>query len=203
MIGVMLQRDAEGRDLLVRRGLRLEYATLGWNVIGVPILFVSAAAAGSAALVAFGLDSAIEIFASTVVIWELNGNPHPDRTRKATRLIGGAFLALAAYLTVQAAVTISIGHRASQSPVGMAWIALTAIVMFSLAAGKRRTGAALDNPVLQTEAKVTVIDGLLAVSVLVGLALNATLGWWWADTAASLVIVGYGITEGIHTLRAD
>ena len=147
------------------------------------------------------LDSAIEIFASTVVIWELNGDPHPDRTRKATRLIGAAFLGLAGYLTAQATATIAIGHHADQSPVGMAWLAMTAVVMFTQAAGKRRTGNALENPVLVTEAKVTVIDGLLAVSVLTGLALNAALGWWWADTTASLVIVGYGITEGHHALK--
>ena len=193
--------EIERRATLVQRGLRLEYATLAWNVVGVPILFASAAVAGSAALVAFALDSTIEIFASTVVIWELNGDPHPDRTRKATRLIGLAFLALAAYLLVQAAVTIAIGHRPDQSPVGMVWIGATALVMFTLAAGKRSTGTALGNPVLLTEAKVTVIDGLLAVSVLAGLALNAAAGWWWADTAASLVIVVYGLREGIHALR--
>ena len=196
---------ANGNDAarlgLVRRGLHLEYATLAWNVIGVPVLFASAAVAGSAALVAFALDSTIEIFASTVVIWELNGDPHPSRTRKATRMIGVAFLALAAYLVLQAVVTVAVGHRPDQSPVGIAWLAVTAAVMFSLAAGKHRTGTSLGNPVLVAEAKVTVIDGVLAVSVLVGLVLSATAGWWWADTAASLVVVAYGIREGVHALR--
>lgn len=199
----MLRDDAKDRVGLVRRGLRLEYLTLGWNVVAVPVLFASAIAARSAALVAFGLDSAIEIFASTVVIWELNGDPHPDRTRRGTRLIGVAFLALAAYLTVQAVVTIAVGHRPHHSPVGMVWIALTAAAMFALAAGKRHTGKALESPVLSTEAKVTVIDGLLALSVLAGLALNAVAGWWWADTSASLIIVAYGIKEGIHAFRSD
>ncbi len=200
----MIRPVAEGTDVeragLVRRGLRLEYATLAWNLVGVPILFASAVVAGSTALVAFALDSSIEIFASTVVIWELNGDRQPDRTRKATRMIGAAFLALAAYLLVQAVVTIAVPHRPAQSPVGIAWVAGTSAVMFSLAAGKRKTGTALGNPVLLAEAKVTVIDGVLAVSVLVGLVLSAVAGWRWADTAASLVVVAYGLREGIHAL---
>lgn len=200
MRGVANRRGSD-RAGQVRRGLRLEYATLGGNVVGVPVLFASAAVSGSVALVAFALDSAIEIFASTVVIWELNGDPRPERTRRATRLIGFAFFALAIYLLVQAAVTLAVGHRADQSPVGMVWIAMTVVVMLALAAGKRRAGAALANPVLLTEAKITVIDALLALSVLVGLALNAVAGWWWADTAASLVIVAYGFREGVHALR--
>ena len=186
---------------LVRRGVRLEYATLGWNVIGVPILFVAAISAGSGALVAFALDSAIEIFASIVVVWELRGDPDPARTGRATRLIGLAFLALAVYLATQAAITVAVGHHPRQSPVGIAWLALTAAAMFALAYGKHVTGRALDNPVLSTEAKVTVVDGVLAVSILVGLVLNAAIGWWWADTAASLVVVAYGLKEGVHALR--
>ena len=187
-------------DRLTRRGKRLEAATLCWNIIGIIVLAVAALDARSVALAGFGLDSLIEIGASIVVLWELSGTGE-DRQRQALRLIGGAFVALAAYLLVQTAVVLATGYHAHHSPIGIAWTAITAAAMFSLAIGKRRTGTALVNPVLITESRVTAIDGLLACAVLLGLTLNALLGWWWADPAAGLVIVYYAIREArtMHT----
>jgi divalent metal cation (Fe/Co/Zn/Cd) transporter len=189
------------RSALLRRGLRLEYATLGWNVVGLAVLAATAITARSVALAGFGLDSLIEIGASVVVVWELSGSD-PARERRALRLIGIAFLALAAYLAVQASVVLAVHHHAAQSPVGIAWTGASALVMFALAAGKARTGRALDNPVLISEGRVTFVDGLLAGAVLAGLVLNAMLGWWWADPLAGLVIVVYGVREGSAALRA-
>lgn len=189
------------RSALLRRGLRLEYATLGWNVVGLAVLAATAIAARSVALAGFGLDSLIEIGASVVVVWELSGSD-PARERRALRLIGVAFLALASYLAVQASVVLAVHHHAAQSPVGIAWTGASALVMFALAAGKARTGRALDNPVLISEGRVTFVDGLLACAVLAGLVLNAMLGWWWADPLAGLVIVVYGVREGSAALRA-
>jgi divalent metal cation (Fe/Co/Zn/Cd) transporter len=190
------------RSDLVRRGLRLEYATLGWNVIGIFVLAVAAVAARSVALAGFGLDSAIEIFASVVVIRELDESSTPERQRRAERRIGWAFVALAIYLIGQAAVSIAADLHPSSSPVGIAWLASSAVVMFSLAYGKRLTGRALGHSVLLAESKVTIVDGALATATLVGLTLNAVAGWWWADVAAAAVIVGYGIREAAHLLRA-
>jgi len=172
----------------------LEYATLGWNVVGIVVLAVAAVAARSVALAGFGLDSLIEIGASTVVLWELSGSGE-DRQRRALRLIGVGFALLALYLLVQSTWVLAAGFRPHHSPLGIAWTAVTAAVMFSLAAGKARTGAALDNPVLKTEGRVTLIDGLLAVAVLLGLVLNATAGLWWADPVASYVLVYYAARE--------
>ena len=152
---------------LHRRGVLLERVTLAWNVVGVVVLAIAAVRARSVALAGFGLDSLVEIGASTVVLWELSGEGDL-RQRRALRLIGYAFIALAVYIAVQSTVVLVTGFHPKHSPLGIAWTALTAIVMFTLAAGKTRTGAALDNPVLQTEGRVTFIDGLLAVSVLVG-----------------------------------
>jgi hypothetical protein len=157
---------------LLRRGYLLEYATLAWNVVGIVVLAFAALAARSGALAGFGLASLIEIGASTVVIWELSGTGEARR-RQALSLIGVAFAALATYLLVQSTVVLIIGFRPGRSPAGIAWTALTAAVMFALATGKSRTGAALDNPVLRTEGGVTLIDGLLATAVLLGLLLNA------------------------------
>ena len=179
---------------LRRRGLRLEYATLAWNVVGIAVLAWAAIAARSVALAGFGLDSLIEIGASTVVIWQLTGSGE-DRQQRALRLIGLAFAVLGVYLAVQATVVLATGHRAHHSLAGIVWTALTATAMFALAWGKARTGAALDNPVLRTEGRVTLLDGVLAAAVLAGLVLNATLGWWWADPAAGYVLVFYALRE--------
>ncbi|WP_145881590.1 cation transporter [Streptomyces sp. BK340] len=182
------------RESLLRRGFVLEYVTLGWNVVGIVVLAVAAVAARSVALAGFGLDSLIEIGASTVVIWELSGTGE-DRQRRALRLIGVGFALLAVYLLVQSTWVLISGFRPHHSPLGIAWTAVTAVVMFVLAFGKARTGAALDNPVLKTEGRVTLIDGLLAAAVLLGLVLNALAGLWWADPAAGYVLVCYAVRE--------
>jgi divalent metal cation (Fe/Co/Zn/Cd) transporter len=189
------------RDTLTRRGLRLEYVTLGWNVVGVPVLVVAAIRSGSAAAAGFGFDSAIEIGASLVVVWELTGTHH-DRERIGLRFIGCAFLALAVYVTAQAAYSLVGHHHPGHSTLGIVWTAATCIVMLGLARGKAITGRALDNPVLQAEGRVTAVDACLAAAVLVGLTLNAALGWWWADPLAGLVIVGYAVREARVTLGA-
>lgn len=187
-------------SLLLRRGMRLEWFTLGWNVVGVIVLAVLAITASSVALAGFGLDSVIEIGASTVVLWELSGTGEA-RQRRALRLIGVAFVLLAIYLVIQSVVALLSGHHASPGVGGIVWTGVTALVMFSLAALKGRTGRALGNPVLVTEGRVTFIDGLLAVAVLVGIALDLALGWWWADPVAGFVIVYYAIREARHIFR--
>jgi divalent metal cation (Fe/Co/Zn/Cd) transporter len=193
--------EAAADARLLRRGRLLEAATLGWNVAGIVILAAAAIAARSVALAGFGLDTLIEIGASTVVLWELSGTGEA-RQRRALRLIAAAFLALAGYLLVQAGVVLATGHHPQPSPLGIVWTALTAVAMFALAYGKRRTGQALGNPVLTTESRVTVIDGLLASAVLLGLLLNSALGWWWADPATGLVIVYYAVREA-RTIYAE
>jgi divalent metal cation (Fe/Co/Zn/Cd) transporter len=186
---------------LLRRGLRLEYATLGWNVVGTIIVVAAAFAARSVALAGFGLDSLIEIFASTVVVWQLTG-ADPEREKRALRLIGAAFFALAVYIVGQLVVILFTQTHPTRSILGIAWLSATFIVMLMLARGKGVTGKALSNPVLQTEAHVTLIDAYLAGAVVVGLVLNAALGWWWADPLAGLVIVYYGIKEGREAWHA-
>jgi divalent metal cation (Fe/Co/Zn/Cd) transporter len=179
---------------LRRRGFMLEYLTLGWNVIGIVVLGFAAVTARSVALAGFGLDSLIEIGASVVVIWELSGTS-ADRQRRGLRLIGYAFASLVVYLLIQSTAVLAAGYHPRHSLTGIAWTALTALVMFGLAAGKARTGRALDNPVLRTEGRVTLIDGILATAVLAGLTLNAAAGWWWADPVAGYVLVYYAARE--------
>ena len=187
---------------LLRRGKMLEWFTLGWNVVGVVVLAILAVMASSVALAGFGLDSVIEIGASTVVLWELSG-AGGARQRFALRLIGFAFILLAAYLLIQSAVALLSGHHASPGAGGIIWTAVTAVVMFTLAAMKGRTGRALGNPVLTAEGRVTFIDGLLAVAVLLGVTLDFAFGWWWADPLAGFVIVYYAIREALHIFRGE
>ncbi len=189
-----MTRAGASDEALVRRGFVLEYATLCWNVAGLVVLAIAALSARSVALAGFGLDSLIEIGASTVVIWELSGAGE-ERQQRGLRLIGYAFATLAAYLLVQSTVVLAAGYHPRHSLPGIAWTAVTAVVMFGLAAGKTRTGRALGNPVLRTEGRVTMIDGILATAVLLGLTLNAALGWWWADPAAGYVLVFYAARE--------
>ncbi len=190
------------RKALLRRGFALEYTTLAWNVVGIVLLAVAAVSAHSVALAGFGLDSLIEIGASTVVIWELSGTGE-QRQRRGLQLIGSAFAALAVYLLVQSTVVLVSGYRPQPSVLGIGWTSVTAAAMFALAAGKARTGRALDNPVLMTEGRVTLIDGILATAVLLGLVLNAALGWWWADPAAGYVLVCYAAREVWQIFFAD
>ncbi len=189
------------RAHLQSRGLHLEYATLGWNVVEIGFLITAAVVASSVALAGFAFDSCIEIYASIVVVRQLRGVASAEGDRRALRRIGVAFFLLALYIVVQAAVTLAVGIRPDSSRLGIAWLAATCVVMFGLAAGKARTGRELDNPVLSAEAKVTVVDGALAAAILVGLVLNAAFGWWWADIAAGAVLVVYGLREGREHLR--
>ena len=192
--GRVTPADTAARSALLRRGFALEYLTLAWNVAGIVVLAIAAISARSVALAGFGLDSLIEIGASLVVIWELSGTG-AGRQRRGLRLIGYAFAALAIYLLVQSTVVLAAGYHPRHSAVGIIWTAVTAAVMFALAAGKARTGRALENPVLRTEGRVTMIDGILASAVLAGLVLNAGLGWWQADPAAGYVLVFYAARE--------
>jgi divalent metal cation (Fe/Co/Zn/Cd) transporter len=191
---------SDDRAVLVRQGFILEYITLGWNVVGVVVLAVAAISARSVALGGFGLDSLIEIGASTVVIWELSDSSE-ERQRVGLRIIGIAFLLLALYLAVQSTIVLAAHYEPRHSPLGIGWTLVTAVVMFVLAAGKESTGRKLDNPVLRTEGRVTFVDGVLATAVLGGLVLNASLGWWWADPLAGYVLVVYAAREGMGALR--
>jgi divalent metal cation (Fe/Co/Zn/Cd) transporter len=193
--------DDCARRTLVRRGFSLEWATLAWNVAGIIVLAFAAISARSVALAGFGLDSLIEIGTSTVVLWELSGTG-AERQRLGLRLIGYAFAVLAVYLLVQSTVVLATGYHPRHSPLGIIWTAVTAAVMFVLAAGKARTGRALGNPVLRTEGRVTMVDGILAVAVLLGLTVNAVAGWWWADPVAGYVLVFYAARE-VREIFAD
>ena len=185
---------------LLRRGRLLELITLSWNVVGVVVLAYAATIARSVALAGFGLDSLIEIGASTVVLWEL-ADVALTRQRSAMKMIGSAFVALSIYLAFQSTLVLVTGFRPHHSTVGMVWTAITALTMFTLASGKAKIGSILGNPVLQAEGRITMVDGILATAVLVGLILNSFLGWWWADPLAGYILLYYALSEARSSLK--
>ncbi len=197
--------NATSRAAWHRRALRLEYATIAWNV-GEAVLTISLGiAAASLALVGFGVDSIVEVFASAVVVWHLGpGELVTDteaRSARAMRLVATAFALLAAVLAVVAIRDLATGRRPGESPWGIAYLAVTAVVMLGLAAAKRRAADGLSSAPLRAEATMTFLDGLLAAATLTGLALHAAAGWWWADPAAALVVAVAAGREAVENWR--
>jgi divalent metal cation (Fe/Co/Zn/Cd) transporter len=195
-----LQLSAEERSLLLRRGRLLEIVTLGWNVVGFVVLALLAFASASVALAGFGLVSLISVAASTVVLWELSGTDD-ERTERALRLIRSAFITLAGFLLIASTISLLATHHHDPSPGGIAWAAVTALVMFQLAAGKRNTGRALSSQALVKESRVSVIDGLLAGAVLIGLSLALLLHWWFMDPIIGFLIAYYAAREALLIFR--
>lgn len=186
-----MNQTSPDRSELQRRALRMEYATIAWNVGEAFLTIALGAVAGSLALIGFGTVSVVEVFASSVVIWHLkpgHDEDHPGRTRVALRLTAIAFLVLAVVLTIAAVSDLASGRQAGESPWGIAYLAVTALVMFGLAMLKRRTAIGLDSAPLKSEATLTFLDGMLSTATLIGLALNAYIGWWWADPAAAILV---------------
>jgi len=181
----------EGEQALGRRARRLEYATTAWNSLEAVIAISTGLASHSLALVAFGLDSCVEVLASVVVLWHLGGDAEdvdPARARRALRLIAAAFAVLGAYLLVDAVRSLLTRTVSEPSGLGIAFMAATVVVMFGLARAKRRAGLALDSRPLLANASMTLIDGGLAAGVLVALVADRLAGWWWADPLAAGVV---------------
>ncbi len=188
-------------DGLRRRGIRLEWATNGWNLMEVVVTISLGVQARSLALVAFGLDSVVEIFTSTVVLRNLADrrvDPGDGRVHHSLRLIAVAFWALATFLCVASVRSLVVGSRPGSSPLGIGYLAVTAMAMFGLSILKRRTARQMGSETLRAEAAMTFLDGCLSSSILVALVLNAALGWWWTDAVAALAVAGFAAAEGIR-----
>ncbi|HEX2192262.1 MAG TPA: cation transporter [Acidimicrobiales bacterium] len=183
-----------------RRGYVLQYATIAWNVLEVAVALALGVGAGSLALVAFGLDSLVEVFASLVVIWHL---AEPDdgrrRTGPALRLVAAAFTVLALGLLAGSAHSLWSQTRPEPSSLGIVYLAVTAVVMFGLARMKRRAGVDLGSEPLLHEAEITRLDGWLASGILGALAGNALLSWWWADPLAGAAVALLAARQAART----
>ena len=185
---------AASRPSLLRRAIRLEQLTVGWNLVEGVVAVAAGLAAGSVALVGFGVDSAVETVSGAVLLWRLSAEARGtldeeavERVeRRAERLVGVAFLLLAAYVAVDAVLTLVRGEHPEASPVGIALTAVSIVVMIWLTGQKRRAGEALESRALVADSKQTYACWYLSVTTLTGLGLNALFGWWWADPVAGL-----------------
>ncbi|MGH9104110.1 MAG: cation diffusion facilitator family transporter [Acidimicrobiales bacterium] len=192
---------APATEELRARGRRLEAAATAWNTLEAAVTVGLGLGAGSIALVAFGLDSAAEVFASLVVLWHLRRAATPGHGRAALRLVSAAFLAAGLYQLAAGLAGLASGVAPARSPAGIAFLGLTALVMASLARAKRRVGQALGSAPLAADATMSFLDAVLAAGVLVALALDLAFGWWWADPAAALAVSGVALRAGISHWR--
>ncbi len=187
---------------LRRRGFWLEYASMAWMIVEAGVAITAGVIASSIALVGFGLDSVIELFSAGIVVWQLRGEEQ-DRETHAVRLIGVTFFALAAYLTAESIYDLVSHARPGQSVAGLVVTAAALLVMPGLAIAKRRTGQALGSRTLSADSAETAFCAFTSAAALMGLGLNAWLGWWWADPAAALVIAALAVREGLEAWEND
>jgi divalent metal cation (Fe/Co/Zn/Cd) transporter len=193
------------RAAALERGIRLEYVTVAWNSLEGLISVIAGVFAGSVALVGFGVDSWIETSSGAVLLWRLHAERRGGHAevleRRAIRLVGISFLLLAVYIVWDASASLLKHEAPDRSVVGIAIAVLSLIVMPLLASAKRQTAKSLSSAALQADSRQTSICAYLSVILLGGLALNALLGWWWADPVAALVMVPIIVKEGFEGLR--
>jgi divalent metal cation (Fe/Co/Zn/Cd) transporter len=195
------------RAQLVARSRRLNVATLSYNCLEGIIAVFAGVAAGSVALVGFGIDSGIELSASTVALWRLGADSDAVRRveveRMSHRIIGALFMALALYVAYEAGSALWLHEAPRESLVGIALAAASVVIMPLLARAKRRIGVQLGSRALTAEARQTSLCAYLSAILLGGLVLNAWLGWWWADPVAALAMVPIIAREGVEGLRGE
>jgi divalent metal cation (Fe/Co/Zn/Cd) transporter len=188
---------------LQRRARHLAWATIAWNVVEAIVAIGAGVAAGSIALVGFGLDSTVEVLSSTAIVWQLTGTQGAARERRTVRLVALSFFALAAYVATQALIDLAVGNQPDASPVGIALAVASLMVMPALAIAKRRTGHQMHSVSVIADSNQTKICAYLSTILLAGLAVNATVGWWWADPLAALALSALAVREGRQAWRGD
>lgn len=199
---------AVDRTALVRRGQWLAWFTIAWNAIEGIVGIAAGIAAGSIALVGFGIDSYVEVFAGSVILWRLAKERHGQELsdaaeRRAVRLIAVTFLVLAAGVGIESVRKLVVGAQPEESWFGIGLAIVSLIVMPLLARAKRRVGEQLGSRAVTADATETMLCVWLSAILLVGLGLNAIFGWWWADPLAGLGIVYVAGREGIEHWRTD
>ena len=202
---VALPRPVQERAQLVRRARTLAIVANAWHLVEFAIAIAAGLAASSIALVAFGGDSLIEVFAGSVVLWRFS-RPRVGSAQaelRAQRLIAGSFFVLAVYVTAESVRTLAAGDHPGTSWVGIGLAAFTAVTMPFLAVAKRRVGAKLGSRATASEGAQNMLCAYLSVALLAGLLLNALLGWWWADPAAALVVAAVAVREGAAGWRGE
>lgn len=191
------------RDTLRRRIRIIVGVTISYNVIEAVIAIAAGAVASSTALLAFGLDSIVEVLSAAAVAWQFSARDPETREKVALRLIALSFFALATYVIIDIGLGLIIGRDAEHSPVGIVLAAVSLAIMPALSWIERRTGRELGSATAIADSKQTLLCAYLSGALLLGLLLNALFGWSWADSLAALAIAGWAIKEGIEAWRGD
>jgi divalent metal cation (Fe/Co/Zn/Cd) transporter len=194
--------DRQRRHRQRRAALGLAWATIAWNSVEAVVAIVSGRAADSIALIGFGLNSIVEVGSAVVVVWQFSGRDH-EREERALRLIAISFFTFGAYIAVRALWDLTSSTEPTESVVGIALAIASLIVMPALAFAKRRLGRRMGSRTVVADSAQTMLCSYLSVVLLVGLVANATLGWWWADPIAALVIAALAVREGRSAWRGE
>jgi divalent metal cation (Fe/Co/Zn/Cd) transporter len=195
--------SAQDRARLGRRAQLLAAVSVSYNAIEALVAISAGAIASSIALVGFGLDSIVEMSSGLIILWQFRHPMPKTRERAALRAIAVSFFALAAYVTVESARSLLTGQGGETSRVGIIVAAVSLIVMPALSWAQRRTGRQLGSVTVVADSKQTLLCTYLSAVLLVGLLLNATLGWWWADPIVGLVIAALAVREGRDAWRGE
>ena len=201
MTETVLRRD---RAAVLRKRIRIIVAiTITWNVIEAFVAIAAGGAASSAALIGFGLDSIVEVLSAAAVAWQFSAPEPQRRERVALRVIAVSFFALAAYVSVDAVLSIVGPRQPEHSTLGIIIAALSLLVMPFLSWFERRTGRELGSATAVADSKQTLICTYLSAAVLIGVLLNSLFGWAWADSVAALIIAVFAVREGVEAWRGD
>ena len=198
-----LLEASERRAVLTRRIRLFAAATISYNVIEAAAALWAGGAADSSALIGFGLDSVIEVASAVALSWQFSAKDPERREHLTLRIIAISFFALAAFVTFDAVRSLSGGGAAQHSMPGIVIAALSLAIMPVLSWAQRRAGRELGSKTAVADSKQTLLCTYLSAVLLIGLVLNSTLGWWWADAGAALVIAAVAVREGINAWRGD
>src|SRR5882724_10544721 len=201
----MRQSAVSERRLMVLRGRRLEYFTIGWNALEGLVAVIAGVLAGSISLVGFGIDSVVEVTSGSVLLWRMSVDADVQRRerneRRALKIVGACFLALAAYITYESAADLWSKKAPEHSIPGIVLACVSLVVMPLLSRAKRKVGRALGSAAMHADAKQTELCTYLSAILLAGLLLNTLFGVWWADPVAALIMVPIIAKEGIEGLQ--
>lgn len=185
---------------LKKRGLHIAYFLVAWDLIEGAVAIAAGILANSVALIGFGIDSLIEVFAAGVTVWHLRGSEQKSN-KLPLRLIAISFFILAAYVGFKSISDLLTQSKAEPSMIGIIWNIIALVIMVPLALMQKKAGKAISNKVITAQADQTWLSNYLSTSLLVGLGVNALFGWWWADPLIALLLAGYAVYEGIESWR--
>lgn len=195
--------DDATRARLGRRAIWLAGFSVAYNLVEAVIAISAGLIAGSVALVGFGLDSVVEVSSGLIIVWQFSHRLPQTRERQALRMLAVSFFALAAYVGWESLRGLLGGSGADPSPVGIALAAVSLVVMPFVSRAQRRTGRALGSNAVHADGTQTLLCTYLSAVLLVGLLLNAALGWSWADPVAGFIIAGVAVREGVNAWRGE